>query len=221
MPRQKKQIEEEQPAGAPQWMTTFSDCMTLLLTFFVLMLSFASFDDKVYQKLEITLMRDLPSIFKDVQESRDSIVTPLKIDEKDPKKGSEKPTLEKEKKDKPKEKLENFRDKKVFVCSSSKIFFGKGIAISPFGREALTDIAAFLNRVPGRIVICENGSGKENDHKNFGLPRALAVLEYLTENQGLDQNRLSISSLSTINKEDFDAAQRKLEIVILERSICN
>jgi chemotaxis protein MotB len=31
--------------GAPMWMATFSDMVTLLLTFFVLMLSMASFDD--------------------------------------------------------------------------------------------------------------------------------------------------------------------------------
>jgi chemotaxis protein MotB len=33
---------EEQPGGAPDWMVTFADLMSLLLTFFVLMLSFSS-----------------------------------------------------------------------------------------------------------------------------------------------------------------------------------
>ncbi len=36
--------EPECPAGAPMWMTTFSDLVTLLLTFFVLLLSMASMD---------------------------------------------------------------------------------------------------------------------------------------------------------------------------------
>lgn len=36
--------EQECPAGAPMWMTTFSDLVTLLLTFFVLLLSMASMD---------------------------------------------------------------------------------------------------------------------------------------------------------------------------------
>ena len=36
--------EPECPAGAPAWMTTFSDLVTLLLTFFVLLLSMASMD---------------------------------------------------------------------------------------------------------------------------------------------------------------------------------
>ncbi|PID72032.1 MAG: flagellar motor protein MotB [Desulfobulbus propionicus] len=36
--------QEECPPGAPLWMTTFSDLVTLLLTFFVLLLSMASMD---------------------------------------------------------------------------------------------------------------------------------------------------------------------------------
>lgn len=36
---------EEAPAGAPLWMATFSDLVTLLLTFFVLLLSMASFEE--------------------------------------------------------------------------------------------------------------------------------------------------------------------------------
>ncbi len=36
--------EQECPAGAPEWMVTFSDLVTLLLTFFVLLLSMASMD---------------------------------------------------------------------------------------------------------------------------------------------------------------------------------
>ncbi len=36
--------EPECPIGAPMWMTTFSDLVTLLLTFFVLLLSMASMD---------------------------------------------------------------------------------------------------------------------------------------------------------------------------------
>ncbi len=42
------------PKGAPKWMTTFSDLVTLLLTFFVLLLSMANFDKvKIYQFLGV------------------------------------------------------------------------------------------------------------------------------------------------------------------------
>ena len=43
--------EEQGPVGTPDWMVTFSDCMTLLLTFFVLLLSFTSFGEKTLPSL--------------------------------------------------------------------------------------------------------------------------------------------------------------------------
>ena len=36
--------KNQYPDGAPEWMTTYSDMVTLLLTFFVLMLAMATFD---------------------------------------------------------------------------------------------------------------------------------------------------------------------------------
>ena len=51
MARRQEKPEPQHADGAPEWMVTFSDCMTLLLTFFVLLLSFSSFDDKVFWKL--------------------------------------------------------------------------------------------------------------------------------------------------------------------------
>ena len=36
------QDDDEAPAGAPEWIVTFADLMSLLLTFFVLLLSFSS-----------------------------------------------------------------------------------------------------------------------------------------------------------------------------------
>jgi len=41
---QKKEKKKSCPAGAPMWMVTYSDMVTLLLTFFVLLLSMASMD---------------------------------------------------------------------------------------------------------------------------------------------------------------------------------
>ena len=46
----KKKCEECGPPGAPAWMSTFSDLMTLLLTFFVLLLSFSSMRTADFQR---------------------------------------------------------------------------------------------------------------------------------------------------------------------------
>lgn len=41
---EKKEKQQARPAGAPMWMVTYSDLVTLLLTFFVLLLSMANMD---------------------------------------------------------------------------------------------------------------------------------------------------------------------------------
>jgi chemotaxis protein MotB len=50
MPREKKPA-----AGAPAWLVTFADLMSLLVCFFVLMISFSTQDDKILQKVSGSL----------------------------------------------------------------------------------------------------------------------------------------------------------------------
>lgn len=38
-------VEEEEPKGAPEWIVTFTDLTSLLVTFFVLLMTFSSFDE--------------------------------------------------------------------------------------------------------------------------------------------------------------------------------
>ena len=76
MPTGKKNVsiqEEEDPGGAPEWMVTFSDCMTLLLTFFVLLLSFSSFDKETLPALGQSLAKALPSIGLSGKDKQDSV----------------------------------------------------------------------------------------------------------------------------------------------------
>ena len=47
----KKQNQEEAPAGAPAWTTTFADMTTLLLCFFVLLFSFSTVDIQKFQSM--------------------------------------------------------------------------------------------------------------------------------------------------------------------------
>jgi chemotaxis protein MotB len=46
MARKKKKKQEEGPAGAPEWIVTFSDMISLLVTFFVMLMSFSTMDDR-------------------------------------------------------------------------------------------------------------------------------------------------------------------------------
>ncbi len=48
-------MEDEPPQGAPEWMTTYSDMVTLLLTFFVLLFSMSSIDSEKFREITNSL----------------------------------------------------------------------------------------------------------------------------------------------------------------------
>ena len=223
----KKQIVEEAPAGAPEWMVTFSDCMTLLLTFFVLLLSFSSFDDKIFDKMQTTMLKDLKHVFI-IKESLNAVVVPPEIVEKNnPDKGSEKPTINKKQKNSPEQTPdENFRGRKVFIIPSAKIFWGSGTTISNEGMEMLDNLAGFFTKIQGKIVLSENGNSPNDD---IGIERGWRVLNYISE-RGVKKERLNISLNTILSKvviEDYikghpdPEESRRLEMVILERSVFN
>jgi len=230
MARARKQVEEDEDPGAPEWMVTFSDCMTLLLTFFVLLLSFSSFDDKLFKKLRVIFIKALPSVSQSSQNNRDAVLVTEQIDmTPELAEGSEKPTLLTGLDDNVREETHaDFRSRKVFSISSEKVFWGKGALISAEGRRIMTKMASFLKEVPSRVVICENGLLGKGGAEQLGLSRAWAVLEYLSSSQNLDKNWFSVSAGSILAQEGFRSgepsrasikSERTLEIVLLERSI--
>jgi len=233
MGQDRRQSQPEEGPSAPLWMVTFSDCMNLLLTFFVLLVTFSSFDTEVLTNLGAVFRKIFPSII-DVQKEMPedaSLPTSLIIPVEAHEKGSEKPTLTRGPEDNLKEETQptEFHNRKVFLVPSKGIFLGRGTTISPAGKNILATMASFLREVPSRIVISETGLDNEDDEQ-LGLRRAWAVVEYLTAKQGLDKKWFSISAASFLPKEGIENGQaddtkseseRTLEIVLLERSIYN
>jgi chemotaxis protein MotB len=226
MLRKKKQIRPDAAGGAPEWMVTFSDCMTLLLTFFVLLLTFSSFDEAIFERLKTTFA-DFPSVGAIPVEARDAFSpTRMVVHTSDISEGSEKPTSESGKQDGLKEETESldFHGRKVFLVPSEKVFWAKGTAISRQGHQVLTVVAAYLKHMPGRVVVSENGPG-DTTSEPFGLPRAWAVVQYLVAEQNMDKSRFSISAATTLSPDSAQGGEsgagpeRILEVVLLERSI--
>lgn len=228
MAREKKQAESEEAPGAPEWMVTFSDCMTLLLTFFVLLLSFSSFDDRIFRKLRMIFMEALPEVSNSERNNKDSVLHTEQIQQTvDLLEGSEKPTLNRGLDDNlEKETPVDFRNRKMFSIASEKIFWGDGVLISTEGRRIMTKMASFLKEVPSHVVISENGPTVDGT-EHLGLSRAWAIIEYLTIGKNLDKNWFSVSAGSTLNRGDIRSdelnrtslkSERTLEIVLL-RSI--
>jgi len=244
MARGRKKTEPDEAPGAPEWMVTFSDCMTLLLTFFVLLLSFSSFDENIFEQLSVVFFEGRPSVGQQRQkrpEDKDAFLSLEQIDSsQNVIKGSEKPTLATGLRDGLKEETESadFRRHKVFLISSKRIFWGNGTVISSEGRDVMATTASFLKEMPSRVVISENGPVDDENSRRFGLSRAWAVVEYLTTKQNLDKRWFSISAATTLagfpqsrvpqggprSNEPARTGtepERRVEIVLLERSIYN
>jgi flagellar motor protein MotB len=209
-----KRREDDAPPGAPEWMLTFSDCMTLLLTFFVLLTSFATFDDETIPELGEAFARAIPGVGL-LGASVEKTMVPKNIGITDPlqEKGSETRTLAHStgKNFMREKKPLDFKNLKVFSIDSEKIFWGQGIALTQPGQESLKMLEKFFLNTPGRIVISENGPG---GNSSLGMERAMMVMEYFAAG-GINKNRLNISASPTT--KDIHSA-RQLQITLLERS---
>lgn len=217
MGRPEKKPAEGEVEGAPEWMVTFSDCMTLLLTFFVLLLSFAGFADDTFEGIGSSFAKALPSVamsFTDEQDAmwkKDEIIKKDKVEE-----GSETATQSPDDSTnfmKEKRPLD-FRNLKVFTIPSSDFFYGNGVAIAQEGEKVLGQLGLFLQSVPTRVVISENGPGGNSE---IGFQRAWAVLEYLSSQDGLERGVFSITGSSTMI--GGQSSERMLEITLLEREV--
>jgi chemotaxis protein MotB len=232
MNNKKGQREADDAPGAPEWMVTFSDCMTLLLTFFVLLMSFSTFEDRTFSDLKVIYSTYLPSIGLRTRATEEAVSNVQLIHyESEPSQGSEKPTEEKKEEGGLRQTQPlDFHNYKVFTVPSSDVFWSNGTTISISGREILSTMAEFLKRIPVRVVIGETNPNQDNGPLDFGLSRAHAVLNYLVDRHGLDNDRFSISALSTLDQEYIKTIEggtslggnnRILEIVLLEWSIYN
>ncbi len=226
----KQSTSDDDAGGAPEWMVTFSDCMTLLLTFFVLLLSFSSFDDKVFPKMESAFAEGLSSLgVRPTRQYQAVAPTPRVMYNKEPDRGSDKPAVDGQYESNPSESLDfqDFQNQKVFLVPSDKVFLGMGIHMSAHGRRMLTDVATLLKAVPNRVVVSEHTVEADNKSDAIGLKRAWEATQFIAGHGHLDKTRFSISSAATMTEGRLrdsglfttnPRTRRVLEIVILERS---
>ena len=214
-------------AGAPEWMVTFSDCMTLLLTFFVLLLSFSSFDNQAYEKMNKSMVDEFTSLTlrqrreKNAFRMRHQISYSEELDV-----GSEKPT------ENPNEvggiktdNSPNFRDQKVFFVPSDDVFWANGTALTSEGKNTLSLLSTYLKKFPNRIVVYEGThTPAASDLSSLNIDRAWHAIEYISEAGSIDKGRFSIASATTLPMqaqiENKIIQERLLEIVMIESSVC-
>jgi len=209
-----KPQEEESGEGAPLWIISFADMISLLMAFFVMLTTFASFGPKESAKLRKVIDVALApnyygGLFKNPIHGAMGHQT---VATGQNKRGSEKPTLEDATgRGSLAETAKDFRSQKVFLIESEKAFWSSGTTITAEGREFLDCLALLLAKIPGRLSVSEVGPGNNPD---TGILRAIAAVEYLS-GKGIPKSRCGIGTKAIIPGTNLKTT-RILEITLLE-----
>jgi chemotaxis protein MotB len=212
MANKPKQQEEEGGEGAPLWIISFADMMSLLMAFFVMLSTFSGFGPAESAQLNRAVKVALSSGGWFNEPPLSAIAQPIRAAGQ-MEKGSEKPTLESSQGNGmlAETKSDNFNNSKIFLIESKKVFWAAGATLSKEGHDFLDLFASFIKTRPERITICENGSETNSE---IGINRAIAVITYLKKT-GVPKSRFSIGEKGMLPEENFKT-ERMLEITLLD-----
>lgn len=241
--RRPKKTEEQGSAGAPAWMATFSDMMTLLLTFFILLYSISSLDavkfKEISQSLQSVLSGQTSNTIIEEQGPNDEL--PL-----------DNPTYDREEDDLDPQvtdsTLEMYNQVKeyvategleaevtvslnksgIFVNIREAILFEPGEAvIKDGGRDLLGNLEGLFLQFENEIVVeghtdnVPQYSVRYPTNWELSSGRALAVVRYLSEEKSIPGTRLSAvgySQYRPIAPNDTDANRalnRRVNLLII------
>jgi hypothetical protein len=213
--KQKPQQEEESGEGAPLWIISFADMISLLMAFFVMLTTFSGFGPAETAKLKKVGKAVLsPNFYGGWYKFHPKgAIGPQALAAGQLEKGSEKPTLEENKGSGLMAETEpgDFRTHKIILVKSKKIFWATGTTLSKDGRDFLGTMALFAGKIPERIVVSENGPG---DDPQLGLLRAVSAVKYLNS-KGIPKDRCSIGMKGMMLDKNSDT-ERMFEIALLD-----
>jgi len=227
--------KEEVEEGAPLWVVTFGDLMSLLMCFFVLLLSFSEMDRKKYKMVSGSMAQafgiqrkkpvfESPRGQKMIAKEFDQAVIITKIEE------SIKPII-----DEIKNEYEELKDAveleigedTVTIRMMGETTFDTGKAeLRPVFRMLLKKIGAVLGQTKGEIIIAGHtdnvplSGGLFGSNLGLSMARAGSVAEYLLRTTSIDPTRLSTMGFGEYRPlASNDTAQgrrknRRVEIIV-------
>lgn len=244
MSRRRKKSAGNSDGGGASWMTTFSDLMSLLLTFFILLFSMSNVSNEKFTQAAQSLSSSLIGGGEGIM---DGVIVPFEDDNTGtnetvvPAEELEAPGLDPalieiynrvinfvEKNDLEDKVTITADPKGVYVNVSNAILFGKESAsISREGRSVLKSVGKLLNQLDNRVVIeghtddIPNAYGQYPTNWELSVGRAVSVLRYLNENEHVNTSRLSAvgfgeyQPLAPNNSEENRARNRRVNIVVV------
>lgn len=192
------------------WLVTFSDLITLLLTFFVLLLSMSSMDKSIIKEISsvfvqapaflgksnrvkvedrFKLLRDILQKSWDIFEKKERIIDLLFPDQVLP------PEISKNTLQKNLEILK--RPEGVALVLQDKLLFRPGeYRLTPVAKQLLEQVANLIYVWPAPVNIAgytDNTVGRKMDNYTLSSLRALSVLGFFRD-KGLEPQRFSVSA---------------------------
>lgn len=197
--------DDDAPGGVPPWMVTFSDCMTLLLCFFVMLLSFSSFEPASKQRLMSRIHSiNFTSVFSDPRSALDSYLPPPPRFFDQAAKGSDRHTeQDPEETENPKRRDDilnsaAFQNRRTFTMPCGKLFLGSGHRLRDDAGTKLDLIAKYLQLIPAcDITVAESRSRTPGPASEPQMLRSYSLMEALAERarrtEGSTAHRFSVS----------------------------
>lgn len=229
----RRRRQEESNSGSPRWLTTYSDMVTLLLCFFVLLFSFSEVDAEKFRNIMSSFQGNVG-----VLEGGTTLDIPLPIIEDSVDVESELNELE--------EQLKEYIDtlglgdrisieveeRGIVIRSMDNVFFDSGKDdIKPESLEILKSVAEILNREEfvDRQIKVEGHTDSDSIIRSSRFPtnwelssaRATRVLRYMVENESIEGYRISSAGYSYYREiapndsPENKAKNRRVDIVIL------
>ncbi len=226
---------EKKSSGAPAWMVTFSDLMSLLLTFFILLYSMSDIDSDKFRDISQSIQgvfsgSGKTEIFDKEASIIDEMENPLESEEVESGlvKIHNKVSDYIDEHNLGKEVSVNMNEKGVFVDIKEAILFDPGSAkIKPGGIDVLKKLTGLLKSMTNEIVVEGHTDnvpiGRANYGSNWELSadRAVSVVRHFSEIENIDPSRLSAVGYSEFRPiadnttAENKALNRRVNILII------
>jgi chemotaxis protein MotB len=227
--------DDERTPGAPEWAVTFGDMMSLLLTFFILLLSMSEFKQEgKYQNVldsmrlqfgqEATMASFLPRSSLTTNATTQSLAAKGRAKRSDILNGGS-PVKSPQGDD---ALVRTIRSASVKAAGGVLFFAESGAALTNEAKQHLRAIAAEIADKPQRIEVrghaSRNPATDSRNHWTLASERAGVVKDYLIE-LGIGPQRIRLSSAGDNepldNKFDIEGRQRnaRVEVLLWDESV--
>ncbi|SMP76983.1 chemotaxis protein MotB [Neorhodopirellula lusitana] len=233
------EMEEEEEIGIPEWVVTFGDMMSLLLTFFIMLVSLSEIkEEETYQALVDSMQQQFgyqktidaltPGKSKPRQSEYAVLSTTGRAKKKDTAKGGvpEKAPVGEE------QHVRIIRPGQITAVGSVVFFEVGSDRLSTEAQNTLRETAKQLRGKPQRIEVRGHVSaefasrtGGTDEAMLLAIRRSGAVKRYLTEVEGLSPDRFRVSSaeatepMSRTNQGGKYGNDSRVEVFMLDETI--